>query len=115
MRFLLDENVHRKLLIALAGWGHDAVVIGSGSKDKEVAEQSKRELRIVLTHDVDFLNASLYPFGSHGGIVVIRLNPARLDQITKVLQQSLSDIPEGVLANKTWILYDRGLVEATES
>lgn len=114
MRFLLDENVHAKLKSALEKLGHDVALVKKSSSDIVVASQAKKQKRILLTHDGDFLNADLDSPDSNWGIVIIRISPSRIEEMEKVLKESLANMPEELILGKTWFLFQVGLTEVTE-
>lgn len=115
MRFLLDENVHAKLKTALEKWGHEVALVKKSSPDAIVAAQAKKQKRILLTHDSDFLNADLYSPNKNWAIIIIRLSPAHIKETTQILKESLADIPEESILGKTWLLLSIGLIEVTEN
>ena len=57
-KFLLDENVHRKLGHFLTSEGYDVCLVPKGTKNGMLATKSKTEKRIFVTNDSDF---SAYP------------------------------------------------------
>lgn len=56
LKFLLDENVKKKLLTLLKSEGYDTISKPKGLSDNKLAEISKLEKRIFVTNDNDFLN-----------------------------------------------------------
>lgn len=54
LKFLLDENVKKKLLKFLDSKGFDVKLSPKSTKDSEVAKISKQENRILVTNDSDF-------------------------------------------------------------
>ena len=61
MRFLIDEDVPRKLLTTLLRAGHDAVRVEPSTPDAVIALRARQETRILVTLDKDFTNTALYP------------------------------------------------------
>lgn len=114
MRFLLDENIHAKLKTALRKWGHEVALVKKSSSDAVVAAQAKKQKRILLTHDSDFLTTDLYSPDDNWAIIIIRLSPAHIKEIMQTLKESLTDIPEESILGKTWLLLNIGLTEVTE-
>ena len=53
-KFLLDENVQAGLLRLLRNKGYDAVFVRRQATDKELAQLSLEEGRILVTNDEDF-------------------------------------------------------------
>src|SRR4051794_23692226 len=53
-KFLIDENVHRKLYKFLKDRNFDVKLAPNGTADKNLAQLSKTESRILVTNDEDF-------------------------------------------------------------
>lgn len=54
MRFLLDENVPRRLALALKRLGHDVAFVSPGESNSAILERCLGEQRILVTMDRDF-------------------------------------------------------------
>lgn len=58
MRFLVDENLSRRLPELLAAYGHDAVHVADAglrsASDDEVLQAARRNDRILISADTDF-------------------------------------------------------------
>lgn len=57
-KFILDENVHRKLERFLLSKNYDVCIIPKGAKNGVLAAKSKTEKRIFVTNDSDFTTYS---------------------------------------------------------
>ncbi len=114
MRFLADENVHAKLLSCLDSLGHDVRPVSKGAPDSQVAAQSKAESRVLLTHDTDFANTDQYPFSSHAGVILIRINPMRLREIQTALSRLFSGTAGSELQGRFFLLFEETFVEMKE-
>ena len=57
-KFLLDENVHKKLERFLRSKNYDVSTIPKGAKNGVLAAKSKTEKRIFVTNDSDFTTYS---------------------------------------------------------
>ena len=79
MRFLLDENVHRKLATFLIAHGHDAARTPKGLTNGAVFALARTESRILITHDEDF--AQRPPEVAHAGVGLIKILPERFEQL----------------------------------
>lgn len=55
-RFLLDENVKKRLLLFLASKGFDAAFAPKGTKNGRLAELCKSGRMVLVTNDTDFTN-----------------------------------------------------------
>ena len=64
-RILCDENAEPQVILHLEREGHEAVyapdTLGKGATDAEIAEQARKNDRVVLTNDKDFLDTNRYP------------------------------------------------------
>jgi len=54
LRFLLDENVHKRLLIFLKSEGYDVISSPKGITNGTLSGLCKSEKRILVTNDTDF-------------------------------------------------------------
>lgn len=81
MKIKLDENMPAAMAELLRQYGHDVATIVQegleGAPDESVATIASAEGRILLTFDRDFGDIRAYPVGTHGGIVVFRLEDQR--------------------------------------
>ena len=84
-RFFTDENISKSLVRVLREKRHDVKDIKEeklfGTPDKKMIYMAKTEDRIVLTHDKDFSNISIFPLQSHNGIVLIRYKDLSPDNV----------------------------------
>jgi predicted nuclease of predicted toxin-antitoxin system len=77
MKFLLDQNVERRLASYLRNLGHDVKIVSvdyaPGIPDPEVLAHAYKEQRILLTNDKgdfgDLIFRSLHP---HAGVILFR-------------------------------------------
>jgi predicted nuclease of predicted toxin-antitoxin system len=106
MRFLLDENIHAKLGKYLESHGHDIAKVAKSLNDLEVAELSKSEQRIILTHDSDFTNTDLHPLNSHYGVIVIKINSLYLDKVKSALNNLFAKIPPDQIQGGLFLLFE---------
>ena len=77
MKFLADENIAKSLVFEIRLKNHDVIDLKEnklfGLSDKEVIALAKKENRILITHDKDFLDAFSFPKSAHSGIIILRL------------------------------------------
>ncbi len=59
-RFLLDENVKKKLLVFLASKQFDAKYAPKGTRNGDLADMCKTEQRVLVTNDTDFAETELF-------------------------------------------------------
>ena len=113
MKLLIDECVlgsTAKLLrkdglsiITLQELGKTSVTNGA------VINIAKEEKAIIVTNDLDFGNLTLYPLGSHRGIIVLRPRldtPQAIDDVHKILLRLLKELKPAEI-EKSLIIVDR--------
>jgi predicted nuclease of predicted toxin-antitoxin system len=97
-KFLLDENVHRKLEHFLISKGYDVCVVPKGAKNGVLAAKSKTEKRIFITNDSDF---TTYLKESIFCVIWLRIpqyNPeALIESFSKLLKSTASKDLAGTL------------------
>ncbi len=89
MKIKLDENLPLRLAILLKDLGHDAHTLHDeslvGHTDREIWEATQKELRFLITQDLDFSDLRQFAPGSHYGILRVRFrSPSRRDLIERV-------------------------------
>jgi predicted nuclease of predicted toxin-antitoxin system len=76
MKLKLDENLSRHLKVVLSRLNHDVVTVADqgllSRTDLEIADEVKREGRMLLTLDLEFGDLRKYPPGQHPGIFLFR-------------------------------------------
>ena len=92
MKFLIDEDVPVKLIEALSAMGHDCLRVKPSSSDREIANQSKKEERILVTLDKDFSNIATYP-PSEFNIVRIQIHPPYVEALIEAFEKLLKSVP----------------------
>ena len=94
MKFILDQNVERRLASFLKNLGHDVKVVSidypAGILDQEVLSSAYKESRILLTNDKgDFGELIFRHHHPHSGVILFRR--MRLgDMLTKQARLSCS-------------------------
>ena len=77
MLIKLDENLPKRLVGLLSGFGHEAVTVAEeglrGRDDDEVWRAARSENRFLMTQDLDFSDAREFRPGTHAGILLLRL------------------------------------------
>jgi predicted nuclease of predicted toxin-antitoxin system len=92
MKFLSDENVKFRLSKRLREQGHDVKLAPKGASDVEIASIAKQEDRILLTHDFDFANPFKFPPSEYPGIILFRVFPPTLENLSKALDNLLEQL-----------------------
>ena len=77
MKFLLDQNVERRLASFLKNLGHDVKVVSinypAGILDQEVLSSAYKESRILLTNDKGDFGKLIFAFNHpHSGVILFR-------------------------------------------
>jgi predicted nuclease of predicted toxin-antitoxin system len=94
MKFLLDENIERRLAVFLKQQGYDIKSVGhdypKAIRDKEVLALALQEQRILITSDyTDYYDLIFRKHLPHFGIVILRLNdlalPAKQQRVREVI------------------------------
>ncbi len=94
MKVKLDENIPVRLASDLAILGHDVETVSSeglkGKPDGAVWGAAKREVRFLITQDLDFSDVRQFKPGTHPGLLLVRLREpganALLSRIHTVVQ-----------------------------
>ncbi len=97
MRFFLDTNIPYSALAVFEELklesAHARDVGLSRAGDREIADYAKKKGNILLTKDLEFANAKLFPFGSHEGLIIMRLPTFfKASQFVNVLRDFLTSI-----------------------
>ncbi len=93
LKFLLDENVKRRLLAFIKSKGFDASIAPKGVANGKLAAFCKLEKRVLITNDSDFANPILFPKGKVFSIVLLK--------IPQDMPEALLDIFGKLLKGKT--------------
>ncbi len=85
LKLLIDENVRGQVFTFLQDAGYDLKKLPAGVSDSEIAKCAAEEGRVIVTHDLDFSNISVYPPQYYAGIVVLRISPPLANTILTAL------------------------------
>ncbi|HZU75186.1 MAG TPA: DUF5615 family PIN-like protein [Dehalococcoidia bacterium] len=84
MRFPADQNLERRIALALRAAGHDVTVgvvdYPGNLPDRAILALAHREGRIVLTNDPDFGELVVREHRLHAGVVLFRMKAASADR-----------------------------------
>ncbi len=109
MRFLLDEDVHIKLMGWLQKAGHDVVRVPSGFKNGQVIALARKEGRVLITRDKDFSNRLLYPPAKSPGVIILNIHPPQLEQLIAALTLLLAELSQAEsFSEKLVVLEEQG-------
>lgn len=91
--------------------GHDAHSVAQqalgGQPDARVIEVCSRELRALVTLDLDFSNILAYPPAQFAGIVVLRLTDQAHVTMETAIRRVLDLLSKEPVAGTLWIVEDR--------
>lgn len=73
LKFLLDENVKKRVGAFLRSRGFDAIEAPKGFANGKLAALSKSEKRVLVTNDADFADFTLYPKEKILSVVLLRI------------------------------------------
>src|SRR5579859_7282311 len=108
MRFLVDINIPQSVINSLVENGHDVLDIKKRQldlKDTKLIEIAKKEKRIILTRDKDFLILTQFP-KYQVPTIVIRLKTQIPSYIREHLLQLLENQNENILNKSLTIMRD---------
>ncbi len=91
MRFIVDENIPRLLVIKLIELKHDVVLAQRNKSDMAIARKALTEKRIILTLDKDFTNIILFP-PSRFNILCVDIHPPEKNVITNTVIDFIAKI-----------------------
>jgi predicted nuclease of predicted toxin-antitoxin system len=91
MRIKLDENLPATLVSLLESNGHDVHTVQTeglaGAPDREIWAAAQREIRLLITQDLDFSDIRKFAPGTHAGILLLRLKRVGLVAIEERVEQ----------------------------
>ena len=93
-RFLLDENIPRKIYRVLRERGHYVEYVPKGVDDETVIDIAKNKNLILITRDNDFADEIRYPPHSHPGIIVLRVHPTLPKLLAEKLIEALDTVKD---------------------
>lgn len=100
-KFLLDENVKIKLFQSLTDKGYDVVLVPKGAKDSKINLISKRERRVLVTNDEDFV---YYTSSEIFSVIWLRIPQADTQALLTVFDKILKEIK--TFSKKLTVLYE---------
>jgi predicted nuclease of predicted toxin-antitoxin system len=108
LRFELDENLPRRLELALRDLGHDVETAASeglcGSAETAVLDACQAEDRVLITLDIDFSDIRLYPPASHRGIWVLRPAEQTFDAVLGLALGGVELARVESAAGRLWVI-----------
>lgn len=92
-KFLLDENVKRRLERFLSSKGYDAIAPKELSNGR-LASLSKSEQRVLVTNDEDFANAELYDRNRMFSVVLLKIPQNEPEELINAFSRLLEEREE---------------------
>ena len=103
-RFLLDENIPRRIYRVLKEHGYYVEYVPKGVDDDTVINIARERNLLLITRDSDFADEIMYPPGSHPGIIVLRVHPAIPRLLLEKLLEALDRVKD--IKGKQIIIYN---------
>jgi len=96
IKFLADECLGLPAITFLRETGYSVVkakeVNSGGRPDFDILKRAIKEIRILITEDIDFGNIILYPPKLHHGIILLRFRHRSESDIHSTLLKLLSEL-----------------------
>lgn len=97
MTFLLDHCIWKETENILREAGFDCITLRelnkAGAVNGEVIACARSKKAVLITRDRDFTNLTLYPPGSHDGIIFLRITPESKEKVHAVMLEALRNTP----------------------
>ena len=103
-KFLLDENVHRKLEQFLTSKGYDVCTVSKGVRNGILAAKSKAEKRIFVTNDSDF---TAYLKESIFSVIWLRIPQYKPESLIESFSRLLKNIASKDIEGSLVILQEK--------
>lgn len=114
MRFLTDENIAVSIVKFLRNKGFDVKDVKEeslyGSSDKDIFELAKKEDRIILTHDKDFMAIIKSYKSDFSGAILIKCKNQKPENVSATLDKILSQDIIKKIKNSIFILNEKELI-----
>lgn len=101
MRFLIDENLSRRLVGALTSAGHDAIHVNdlglSSAQDEEVLQTATAQRRILVSADTDFGTVLAATRATTPSMLLVRrISHRRADELAALMLANLDDVADAL-------------------
>lgn len=108
MRFKIDKSLHLEIADFLRGRGYDALTVFDqgfqGRSDRDIADLSQSEGRILISLDLDFSNILMFPPEKYPGLIVLRLRKKSRSAIRRVVARVIEHVDKEPLAGRLWVV-----------
>lgn len=108
---LADENVKKRLVKHFVKSGCNISYAENGLKNSALIKYAKKEKRVLLTNDHDFLDDSLYPPEEYEGIIVLVIHPPNLFKQIEALEKLFTLRSPEEMPGKLFIVGEEGEIE----
>jgi predicted nuclease of predicted toxin-antitoxin system len=119
MKFFLDENFPKAVVVLLSNRGHEAIDIRGtekeGATDVEIFRMAQEQGAVFLTTDRDFFHTIPHSGINHHGIVVVALRQPNRQAILRRIEWFLSRFCGDDLRDKVFELRDQTYVMIVDS
>ena len=105
-RFLLDENIPKSVKKFIKSKNFKVEYALKGISDEKLASLARKQKRIIVSRDSDFLNTSLFPPRHYSGIIVFVIHPPKADKIVAAMTSLLSEVDN--FKGKVFTVYEKG-------
>ena len=113
MKFLADMGLARSTVAFLRAQGHDAVHLRDQGlqrlEDDEIVEKTRKEGRVILTHDLDFGRIVAVSRASVPSVITFRLDDMRPVQVNRYLTEVLAQFARQLEAGALVSVNERGI------
>ena len=106
MRFLADVNIPQSVIEELVNLGHDVLDIKNlelSAGDTKLVQIAKRQKRIILTKDKDFITLTQFP-KYQVGTIAIRIKDQKPENMWNYLYDLINNQKEQILKNSLTII-----------
>jgi predicted nuclease of predicted toxin-antitoxin system len=108
LKFKIDENLPTEIVDCLIFAKYDAITVVDqgliGANDCKIAEVCKKEERIIVTLDTDFMDIRTYPPDKYSGIIVIRVKNQSKRHIINIFTQTIPLLKSELINHHLWII-----------
>jgi predicted nuclease of predicted toxin-antitoxin system len=108
VKFKIDENLPVETSVLFSSCGHDALTVNDqhlvGESDSRILDVCDREMRVLITLDLDFADIRTYAPQEHFGIVVLRLNRQDKQHVLFTVQTVIPLFEKEEVRNRLWVV-----------
>jgi len=108
MRFKVDESLHVEIAGLLRGRGYDALTVfdqgARGRSDRDIADLSRTEGRVLISLDLDFSNILVFPPEKYPGLIVLRLRKKSRLAVRRVVTRVIEHLDKEPLTGRLWVV-----------